>query len=105
MAVQTRRKRQGMATRYRTRKARGRRSARHTARLKRSGAHIHIRYRGPRISRTRVRILRDDLDSTRTLVADTVRNFWITPEGDIREMLARTNATIGKAVEMLKRAA
>ena len=52
-----------------------------------------------------MRILRDDLDSTRTLVADTVRRFWVIPEGDIRELLARTNATIGKAVEMLKRAA
>jgi len=51
-----------------------------------------------------VRNLRDDLDTTRTLVAETVRRFWVIPDADIREMLAQTNATISKAVGMLKRA-
>lgn len=100
MAVQERSKRRVRSTRNRKNAIR-RVAARRTERLRRSRPHIH----GPRISRTRVRILRDDLDSTRTLVADTVRRFWVIPEGDIREMLARTNASIGKAVKMLQRAA
>jgi len=74
------------------------------ARRKRPVRATRIRYRGSRISRTRVRNLRDDLDTTRTLVAETVRRFWVIPDADIREMLAQTNATISKAVGMLKRA-
>lgn len=106
MGVQARRERPGTASRHHTMKAQGRRLATQcSGRGKRSRAHVRIRYRGPKISRTRVQFLRDDLDSTRMLVADTVRRFWVIPDGEIREMLAKTNANISKAIEMLKKAA
>ena len=75
------------------------------ARLKRSRSHVQGRNRGPRISRTRLRGLRDDLDGMRNTVTDTFDKFWIIPEQDIRETLARTQRKIGRAVDMLKRAA
>jgi hypothetical protein len=46
--------------------------------------------------------MRDDLEGTRTAVTDTFDKFWVIPEGDIREMLARTRRKIGRAVDMLK---
>lgn len=50
-------------------------------------------------------MMRDDLEGTRTAVTDTFDKFWVIPEGDIREILARTGRKIGRAVDMLKRAA
>jgi hypothetical protein len=50
-------------------------------------------------------MIREDLDGTRNKVTNTVQDFWMIPDGDIREMLARTQQKIGRAVEALKRAA
>jgi hypothetical protein len=50
-------------------------------------------------------MLRDDLDGTRNVVTDTFDNFWIISERDIRDTLAKTQKKIGRAVDMLKRAA
>jgi hypothetical protein len=66
---------------------------------------VQVKYRGPRISRTRLRDLREDLDSTREVMSDTVDNFWIDSEHDIRERLARTEQKIGRAVKVLAKAA
>lgn len=60
---------------------------------------------GPRISRARLRMVRENLDATRNSVTDTFAKFWTTSEQDIRETLARTQQKIGRAVDMLKRAA
>ncbi|MGE5734977.1 MAG: hypothetical protein ACM34E_07800 [Acidobacteriota bacterium] len=73
-----------------------RKSRRHVA-AKRASA--------PKISRTRLRSLRDELDVARDAVTDTFHKFWIIPERDIRETLAATQQKIGRAVDMLKRAA
>jgi hypothetical protein len=70
-----------------------------------SRTRVQIKYRGPRISRARLRSLREDLDSTRAVMSDTVDNFWIDSEHDIRERLARTEQKIGRAVKMLAKAA
>ena len=61
--------------------------------------------RAPRISRAKLRMIREDLDGTRKTVTDTVQDFWIIPEGDIRQTLARTQQRIGRAVDTLKKAA
>ena len=61
--------------------------------------------RAPRISRAKLRMIREDLDGTRNTVTDTVQDFWITPDRDIRETLARTQQKIGRAVNILKKAA
>jgi hypothetical protein len=74
------------------------------ARVKSSRALVQAR-RAPRISRARLRMIREHLDGTRNNVTDTVQDFWMIPEGDIREMLARTQQKIGRAVDALKRAA
>ena len=59
----------------------------------------------PRISGARVRMLRDDLNGARNTLADTFDKFWIIPQHDIRETLARTQQKIGKLAQMLNRAA
>jgi hypothetical protein len=59
----------------------------------------------PKISRSRLRSLRDELNVTRNAVTDTFHKFWIIPEQDIRQTLAATQHKIGRAVEMLRRAA
>jgi hypothetical protein len=74
------------------------------ARVKRSRALVQAR-RAPRISRARLRMIREDLDGTRNTMTDTVQDFWLIPEGDIRKTLARTQQKIGRAVDALKRAA
>ena len=74
------------------------------AREKRSHTQISVQ-RAPRISRARLRMIREDLDGTRNMMSDTVQDFWIIPERDIRETLARTKQKIGRAVEALERAA
>lgn len=73
--------------------------------LKRSPAHARARRSVPRISRARLRNLREDLDATRNAVTNTFHKFWIIPEGEIRESLAATQQKIGRAVEALRRAA
>ena len=71
-----------------------------------SRTHAKSRRRsGPRISRTRISMLRDELNATREVINDTFHQFWIVPESDIRETLAATQRRIGKAAEMLARAA
>jgi hypothetical protein len=74
------------------------------ARVRRSRALVRAA-RAPRISRARLRMIREDLDGTRNTMTDTVQDFWMIPEGDIRETLARTQQKIGRAVDALKRAA
>jgi hypothetical protein len=61
--------------------------------------------RAPRISRAKLRMIREELDGTRNTVIDTVQDFWMIPEGDIRDTLASTQQKIGRAVDALKRAA
>ncbi len=73
--------------------------------LKRSRAHARAKSSAPRISRARLRNLREDLDTTRDAVTDTVHRFWIIPEGDILQTLAATQQKIGRAVEALRTAA
>ncbi len=73
-----------------------------------SKSHIHVKAKrrgGPRISRTRIRMLRDDLNATREVINEAFHKFWIVPESDIRETLAATQRRIGKAAQMLRRAA
>lgn len=76
-----------------------------TPRSKRSRPRVQVKYRGPRISQTRLRSVREDLDNTREVMSDTVDNFWIESEHDIRERLAKTEQKIGRAVKMLAKAA
>lgn len=76
-----------------------------TPRAKRSRTRVQVKYRGPRISQTRLRSVREDLDNTREVMSDTVDNFWIESEHDIRERLAKTEQKIGRAVKMLAKAA
>jgi hypothetical protein len=107
MAGRTKRVMRGGATarkKHRT-SARARKKLRATAGLKRSRTQVSQKRRCPKISRTRLRMLRDDLDGTRNVVTDTFDNFWIISERDIRDTLAKTQKKIGRAVDMLKRAA
>jgi hypothetical protein len=76
-----------------------------TPRAKKSRTRVQVKYRGPRISQTRLRSVREDLDSTREMVSNTVDNFWIESEHDIREKLAKTEQKIGRAVKVLAKAA
>lgn len=83
---------------------------RRTAAAKRAGTaksrvRIKVRYRGPRISQARLRTMREDLASTQEAVNDTFENFWTTPETHIRETLAKTHQKIGRAVQVLQKAA
>ena len=75
------------------------------SRVKRTRTQSQVKYRGARISRARLRSLRDDLAGTRNAVSDLHENFWLTSGQDIREMLARTQHKIAKAVGMLQGAA
>jgi hypothetical protein len=71
-----------------------------------SHAHAHAgRSNAPKISRTRVSTLRDELSTTRETLRDTLQKYWIIPEGDIRKVIAASQQKIGKAVEILTRAA
>ncbi len=83
----------------------GTRSKATRPRLKRSRTHEIVRYRGPRISRTRLQNVRDDLNESRNTMIETVRKFWIMSEHDIRNILAKTEQKIGRAVNMLRKAA
>ncbi len=59
----------------------------------------------PRISRAKLRTMRDELNAAHDAVTDTYHKFWIIPEGDIRDTLAATQRKIGRAMAMLRRAA
>ncbi len=72
---------------------------------KRSRTRVQVKYRGPRISQTRLRSVREDLDSTREAMSETVNNFWIESEHEIRERLAKTEQKIGRAARVLAKAA
>ncbi len=80
-------------------------SAGNRPRVKRSRTHEIVRYRGPRISRTRLRSVGDDLNESRNTVNEMVRKFWIMSEHDIRDILAKTEQKIGRAVNTLRKAA
>ncbi len=49
--------------------------------------------------------MRDELNAAHDAVTDTVHNFWIIPEADIRETLAVTQRKVARAVAMLRKAA
>ena len=82
---------------------------RHSAPLRagmsKSRVRIKVRYRGPRISGAKLRTMREDLAGTQNAVSDTFEKFWIIPEADIRQTLANTQRKIGRAVQMLQKAA
>jgi hypothetical protein len=107
MAVATRNSTsRGRATKSRRRRASStQRSVPSRSHLKRSGVVRPVKYRGAKISRARVRGLRDDLDRTRATVGALHENFWVISEQEIREMLAKTQEKIGRAVNLLQRAA
>ncbi len=86
-------------------KATRRHSAANRAGISKSRVRIKVKYRGPRISRARLRTMREDLAGTQNAVSDTLEKFWIIPEADIRETLANTQRKIGRAVQMLQQAA
>lgn len=73
--------------------------------VKRTRTQGQVKYRGARISRARLRSLRDDLAGTRNAVSDLHENFWLTSGQDIREMLAKTQHKIARAIGALERAA
>ncbi len=66
---------------------------------------IEARRRCPKVSRSRLRSVRDDLATTRTALTETLHRYWLVPEHDIRGKLAHTEKLIGKAVEVLSKAA
>jgi hypothetical protein len=75
------------------------------SRVKRSRPQTEVKYRGARISRTRLRNLRHDLEGTRKAVTDLHEDFWVTSEQDIREMLEKTEQKIGRVMGALDKAA
>ncbi len=72
---------------------------------KRLRTRVQVKYRGPKISQTRLRSVREDLDNTREVMSNTVDNFWVDSEQDIRDRLAKTEQKIGRAVKVLAKAA
>ncbi len=80
-------------------------SAAKRASMSRSRVRIKVGYRSPRISRAKLRTMREDLVGTQNAVSDTLERFWTTPETHIRETLAKTQRKIGRAVQMLQKAA
>ncbi len=70
-----------------------------------SRVRVQVKYRGPKISRVRLQNMREDLQGTKRAVTAAVENFWIIPEGDIRETLAQTEKKIDRAVKVLQAAA
>ena len=81
-----------------------RHSAAERAGMSKSRVRIKVKYRSPRISRARLRTMRDDLAGTQNAVSDTFEKFWTTPETHIRETLAKTRQKIGRAVQLLQKA-
>jgi hypothetical protein len=73
--------------------------------LKRSRTYSGRKQSGARISHNRLRKVLEDLAVTCENIREALQSFWIIPESDIRQTLGKTQRTIGKAVEMLPRAA
>jgi hypothetical protein len=82
-----------------------RQSATKRAGMSKSRVRIKVRYRGSRISRARLRTMREDLAGTQNAVSNAFEKFWTTPETHIRETLAKTQQRIGRAVRLLQKAA
>ncbi len=66
---------------------------------------VETRRRCPKVSRSRLRTVRDELANTRSALNETLSVYWLTPENDIRGRLAHTEKLIGKAVKVLTKAA
>jgi hypothetical protein len=49
--------------------------------------------------------MRDELENTRAALSETLRMYWVIPEHDIRGRLAHTEKLIGRAVNVLTKAA
>ncbi len=73
--------------------------------IKRPVARKHRSRPCPKISRSRLRVLRENLDETRTSLTETLRFYWAIPETDVRSAIADTNKVISQAVNMLAKAA
>ncbi len=97
----------GISRRHKSRhsKATHRHSAAKRAGMPKSRVRIKVRYRGPRISQARLRTMREDLAGTQNAVSDTFKKFWTIPESHIRKTLAKTQQKIGRAVQLLQKAA
>jgi DNA-binding XRE family transcriptional regulator len=93
------------STKGRKRPTASRRSTSRQSHLKRARTPKQVKHRGAKISRSGVRSLRDDLDRTQASVGDLHENFWVMSEQDIRQMLAKTQEKIGRAVDVLEQAA
>ncbi len=66
---------------------------------------IETRRRCPKVSRSRLRSVRDELATTRTALTETLHMYWLVPESDIRGKLRHTEKLIGKTVDVLSKAA
>ncbi len=66
---------------------------------------IQTRRRCPKVSRSKLRGMRDELQKTRSALTDTLRVYWITPESELRGRMAQTERLIGKAVQVLTKGA
>jgi hypothetical protein len=73
--------------------------------INRAKANRQRKHRGPRMSRTRLQNMREDLQRTKKAVTEVIEKFWIIPEGEIRETLAQTEKKIDRAVKVLQHAA
>src|SRR5689334_4197911 len=87
------------------RKQRRRNSASKRTRAASSRSKVQVKQRSPRISRTRLQNMRQDLQGTKKAVTEVIEKFWIIPEGEIRETLAQTEKKIDRAVKVLEHAA
>ncbi len=77
-------------------------TSKHPRRQRVSAQH---RPKQPRISRTKLQTLRDNLTDTQVALDETLDRFWIVPESDVRGTLAHTRKQIHKAVTLLSKAA
>jgi hypothetical protein len=68
------------------------------ARVKSSRALVQAR-RAPRISRARLRMIREHLDGTRNNVTDTVQHFWTNRRETFAKRLRGRNRRSGRAVD------
>ncbi len=66
---------------------------------------VQTRRRCPKVSRSRLRTVRDELENTQTVLNETLRMYWFTPEHDVRSRLAHTEKLIGRTVKVLAKAA
>ncbi len=85
--------------------ATARTSRRTSKRPTKRGAHAHHRPKQPRISRSRLQTLCDNLNDTQIALDESLDRFWIVPESDVRGTLAYTKNQIHKALALLRKAA